>query len=110
VSVYFDLSALAKLVLVEDESDTLRAWIGDRREAPRITNSVGVVELQRLAARVNQAALNAALQMLARPPPVTACPLRVRAPHRPTIATLPAQPSGYPAKAAAVSAVSSLPR
>jgi hypothetical protein len=58
VSLYFDTSALAKLVLVESETDSLRAWIGARPDAPRITNSVGVVELQRLAAQVSPAALN----------------------------------------------------
>jgi predicted nucleic acid-binding protein len=66
VSIYFDTSALAKLVLIERESDTLRAWVGARPHSPRITNSVGVAELQRLAARVSQAALSAAVQLLAR--------------------------------------------
>jgi uncharacterized protein len=66
VSIYFDTSALAKLILIEDESHELRAWIGARSDVPRITNTVGFVELQRLAARVNQAALNAAVQLLSR--------------------------------------------
>jgi len=66
VSIYFDTSALAKLVLVEGESRALRAWIRARPDAPRVTNSIGVVELQRLAARVSQAALTVAVQLLAR--------------------------------------------
>jgi predicted nucleic acid-binding protein len=45
VSIYFDASALVKLVHVEGESRALRAWIRARPDAPRVTNSVGVVEL-----------------------------------------------------------------
>ncbi len=66
MSIYFDTSALAKLVLVESESDALRAWVRARPEIPRMTNSVGVVELQRLAARVGQSALSTAVQLLTR--------------------------------------------
>ncbi len=66
MSIYFDTSALAKLILVEEESQALRGWVGARRGIPRITNVVGVVELQRLAARVSQSALNTAIQLLTR--------------------------------------------
>lgn len=66
MSLYFDTSALAKLVLAEEESEALREWVGARPGTPRITNAVGVVELQRLAARVSQSALGAAVQLLAR--------------------------------------------
>jgi predicted nucleic acid-binding protein len=66
VSLYFDTSALAKLVVAEAESTTLREWMGARPQAPRITNSVGVVELHRLAARAGQSAQSAAVRLLAR--------------------------------------------
>ena len=66
MSIYFDTSALAKLILVEKESEALRDWVRARRGVPRITNVVGVVELQRLAARVGQPALSSAIQLLAR--------------------------------------------
>jgi uncharacterized protein len=66
VTLYLDTSALAKLVLVEKESGELRAWIAARASLPLITNTIGVVELQRLAAHVSQAALSASIQLLPR--------------------------------------------
>lgn len=66
MSLYFDTSALAKLVVAEAESSALREWVGARREMPRITNSVGVVELRRLAARIGPTATDVAVQLLAR--------------------------------------------
>lgn len=66
MSIYLDTSALAKLVLAENESDALRDWVGARAGAPRITNVVGVLELQRLAARVSQSALGSAIRLLTR--------------------------------------------
>jgi predicted nucleic acid-binding protein len=66
VSIYFDTSALAKLILTDDESEALRDWVRARPGMPRITNVVGVVELQRLAARVGQTALSSAIQLLTR--------------------------------------------
>lgn len=66
MSIYFDTSALAKLVIAEEETEALRDWIGARRHLPRVTNIVGVVELQRLAARVSQSALGTAIQLLTR--------------------------------------------
>jgi predicted nucleic acid-binding protein len=66
VNIYFDTSALAKLIVVEAESDDLRKWIGQRTDSSRITNVIGVVELQRLAARIGQAETGIAVQLLAR--------------------------------------------
>lgn len=66
MSIYLDTSALAKLMAAEDESEPLRAWLGDRRSVPLITNSIGAVELHRLAARVSQQASSAAVLLLAR--------------------------------------------
>ncbi|WP_375475710.1 type II toxin-antitoxin system VapC family toxin [uncultured Jatrophihabitans sp.] len=63
MSLYLDTSALAKLVVAEDESEALREWLAARPDSPRITNVVGVVELHRFAARVSQAAVGAAVQV-----------------------------------------------
>ncbi len=66
MTVYLDTSALAKLVVTEQESDELRAWLQRRAGTPMITNSVGVVELQRFALRVSREALATAVLLLAR--------------------------------------------
>ncbi len=64
MSIYFDISALAKLVLIGKESAALRGWIGSWPNSSPVTNSVGVVELQRLGARVSQSAVSAAVQFV----------------------------------------------
>lgn len=66
MSIYLDTSALAKLIVAESESGPLRAWLRSRRGVPLITNSIGAVELHRLAARVSQQAASAAMLLLAR--------------------------------------------
>ena len=66
MTVYLDTSALAKLLVREKESAALRAWLAARRDVPRLTNVVGAVELQRLAARVSPAAVERAVRLLAR--------------------------------------------
>jgi len=63
--IYADTSALAKLLIAEAETPALRNWVS-RQEARLVTNSVGVVELRRLAARVSQQALGAATVLLGR--------------------------------------------
>ncbi len=65
MTIYFDTSALAKLILIEDESQALRSWIEERRSTSPLTNAVGAVELQRLSARVSQRTLTAAMQLIA---------------------------------------------
>jgi len=66
VIVYADTSALAKLVVAEAQTRSLRAWLARRRSTPLVTNVVGVVELRRLAARVSTAAVPAAELLLSR--------------------------------------------
>jgi predicted nucleic acid-binding protein len=66
VTIYFDTSALAKLVRVEPETTALRTWLGERPREPWVTNIIGVVEVQRFAARVSQPALTAAMKLVAR--------------------------------------------
>ncbi len=63
--IYADTSALAKLLVAEAETPALRDWIS-RQDARLVTNSIGVVELRRLAARVSQQALGAATVLLGR--------------------------------------------
>jgi predicted nucleic acid-binding protein len=63
--IYADTSALAKLLIAEAETPALRHWIS-QQDARLVTNSVGVVELRRLAARVSQQALGAATVLLGR--------------------------------------------
>ncbi|HEX8769026.1 MAG TPA: type II toxin-antitoxin system VapC family toxin [Jatrophihabitans sp.] len=63
--IYADSSALAKLLIAEAETAALRSWIS-RQDARLVTNSVGVVELRRLAARVGQQAAGAATVLLGR--------------------------------------------
>lgn len=46
---YFDTSALAKLVMVEDETQALRHWIGDRDDVPSVTCDLTRTELMRAA-------------------------------------------------------------
>lgn len=50
---YFDTSALAKLVLVEDETEALRAWILERGDAPSVTCDLTRTELMRTARRID---------------------------------------------------------
>lgn len=63
--IYADTSALAKLVVAEAETPVLRDWIS-RQDAGLVTNSIGVVELRRLAARVSQQAVDTATLLLGR--------------------------------------------
>jgi predicted nucleic acid-binding protein len=63
--IYADTSALAKLVIAESETPALRDWISEQ-DARLVTNSIGVVELRRLAARVSQQAVETATRLLGR--------------------------------------------
>ena len=66
MSIYLDTSALVKLVVVEAESDALRTWLAAKTDAFLVTNTIGVVELQRLTMRISQEASGAAVTLLAR--------------------------------------------
>ena len=63
--IYADTSALAKLVIAEAETPALRAWIS-QQDARLVTNSIAVVELRRLTARLSQQASDTATLLLAR--------------------------------------------
>ncbi len=60
---YADTSALIKLCRPETESDVLRSWIS-AHPGQLITNIVGHVELQRVAARCGESVLRSARQLL----------------------------------------------
>lgn len=64
--IYGDTSALAKLLRTEAETEPLRAWLGERRGEPVVTNMIGVVELQRFARRVSRETEDAATLLLRR--------------------------------------------
>jgi predicted nucleic acid-binding protein len=66
VTLYLDTSAMAKLVVNESETIALRKWLAARADTAMVTNTVGVVELQRLSARVSQEASAAAVLLLGR--------------------------------------------
>jgi uncharacterized protein len=53
VANYFDTSALAKLVMVEDETKALRAWIAERGDAPSVTCDLTRTELMRAVRRID---------------------------------------------------------
>jgi uncharacterized protein len=53
VADYFDTSALAKLVLVEAETEALRAWIAERGDVPAVTCDLTRTELMRAARRID---------------------------------------------------------
>jgi uncharacterized protein len=53
VANYFDTSALAKLVMVEEETQALRRWIADRGDVPSVTCDLARTELMRAARRID---------------------------------------------------------
>ena len=64
--IYADTSALAKLVSLEPETAALRAWLRQRVGEPLATNMIGVVELQRVAARISAETAEAAVRLVRR--------------------------------------------
>jgi uncharacterized protein len=57
VADYFDTSALAKLVTVEEETQALRRWIADRGDVPAVTCDLARTELVRAARRIDSTLL-----------------------------------------------------
>lgn len=62
--IYLDTSALLKLVVQEDESDDLEAWLTQRTHVPRITSALTRVELVRACRRLDPATVPAATELL----------------------------------------------
>ena len=52
--IYFDSSALMKLIRAEDETAPLREWLNGRPEAPVVTSELGRVEVLRAARRAGR--------------------------------------------------------
>jgi uncharacterized protein len=53
VADYFDTSALAKLIVVEDETEALRAWIAERGDVRSVTCDLARTELMRAVRRID---------------------------------------------------------
>lgn len=51
--IYLDTSAALKLLVQEDESDALDAWLGERPDVPRVTSALTRVELVRACRRID---------------------------------------------------------
>jgi predicted nucleic acid-binding protein len=62
--IYFDTSALVKLVFEEDESAALAEWLGERVDVPKLSSDVSIVELLRTCRRFDESALSAAALLL----------------------------------------------
>ncbi|MEJ7795460.1 MAG: type II toxin-antitoxin system VapC family toxin [Nocardioides sp.] len=63
--IYLDTSALAKLIVVEDESAALAGWLDERPDELLATSVLGRVELLRAARRRGPEAVARALGLLA---------------------------------------------
>jgi predicted nucleic acid-binding protein len=62
--IYFDTSALVKLVLSEPETPALNAWLDARSEALRVSSSLARVELVRAVRAEGDAAIRQATLIL----------------------------------------------
>ena len=62
--IYLDTSAALKLLVQEDESDALEAWLGERPDVPRVTSALTRVELVRACRRLDPALVPAATGFL----------------------------------------------
>lgn len=54
MAAYFDTSALAKLVVAEDETQALRTWIAERADLPSVTCDLARTELVRAVRRLDR--------------------------------------------------------
>jgi predicted nucleic acid-binding protein len=62
--IYFDTSALAKLVLTESETPRLVAWLDERGGVPRVSSSLARVELMRAVRAEGDVAIRTATLLL----------------------------------------------
>jgi predicted nucleic acid-binding protein len=62
--IYFDTSALVKLIFEEAESAALAQWVTLRRAVPKITSDLSTVELLRTCRRVDEDAVGNATVLL----------------------------------------------
>jgi predicted nucleic acid-binding protein len=62
--IYFDTSALVKLVFDEIESAALTEWLTDRADVPKVSSDLSTIELLRTCRRVDEGAVEAANLLL----------------------------------------------
>lgn len=62
--IYFDTSALVKLVFEEAESSALAAWLTERADVPKISSDLSMVELLRTCRRIDEEAVRDAALLL----------------------------------------------
>jgi len=62
--IYFDTSALVKLVFEEAESTALAEWLSVRAEVPKISSDLSTVELLRTCRRIDEDAIEDATLLL----------------------------------------------
>ena len=62
--IYFDTSALVKLVFDETESAALAEWLSARTDIPKVSSDLSTVELLRTCRRVDDGAIEGANLLL----------------------------------------------
>jgi len=62
--IYFDASALVKLVFDETESRALAEWLTLRADVPKVTSDLSTIELLRTCRRVDEGAVEGANLLL----------------------------------------------
>lgn len=62
--IYFDTSALVKLVFDETESAALAEWLTVRADIPKVSSDLSIVELLRTCRRVDEGAVEGANLLL----------------------------------------------
>jgi predicted nucleic acid-binding protein len=63
--IYFDTSALVKLVFDETESTALAEWLTVRADVPKVSSDLSTIELLRTCRRVDEDAVEGANLLLA---------------------------------------------
>lgn len=64
--IYLDASALVKLVISEDETEALRAYLAERADLVRASSALVMVEVPRAVMRAQPTALLSAVQVASR--------------------------------------------
>ena len=62
--IYFDTSALVKLVFDETESAALAEWLTVRADVPKVSSDLSTIELLRTCRRVDEGAVEGAVLLL----------------------------------------------
>ncbi len=62
--IYFDTSALVKLVFDETESAALAEWLTLRADVPKVSSDLSTIELLRTCRRVDEGAVEGAVLLL----------------------------------------------